>query len=40
MIELMRSRAGEAFDVEVAAGDAQGRLASIREERQQWRLAQ
>ncbi|WCK69369.1 ImuA family protein [Agrobacterium tumefaciens] len=39
MIELMRSRAGEAFDVEVAACDAQGRLASLHEERPDGHIA-
>lgn len=40
MIELMRSRAGEAFDVEVGACDANGRLATIGPEQQEWRMAQ
>lgn len=40
LIALMQSLSGEALDVEVAAFDAQWRLASLRGERQQRRIAQ
>ena len=40
LTELMRSLSAEALDVEVAASDAQWRLASLRAERQQRRIAQ
>jgi protein ImuA len=40
MVELMRSRAGEAFDVEVGACDSRGCMASVRQEQQRWRMAQ
>jgi len=43
MVELMRSRAGEAFDVEVAACDDKGRIASIERHENdwpEWRMAQ
>ncbi|NSZ10114.1 MULTISPECIES: ImuA family protein [Agrobacterium] len=36
LIELMRSRAGEAFDIEVGACDDAGRMASIARDYQDW----
>lgn len=43
MIELMRSRAGEAFDMEVGACDETGRMAAVKRDHPdwpEWRMAQ
>lgn len=36
MVELMRSRAGEAFDLVVGACDSAGRMATVRDEQERW----
>ncbi len=40
LLEVMRARAGECFDIEVGACDERGRMEVARDSQDQWRIAQ